>query len=62
MKIEMGSSLKRSFSSFPVIAEVAGIGHIHAGKELFSVGMLSLIIQLSLQEAGSVKAEINKGL
>lgn len=29
------------------------------GKEQFSVGMLSLIMRLSLQEAGHVKAENN---
>lgn len=62
MKIEMGSSFKRSFSSLPVIASVAGKGHIHADKEGFGVGMLPLIIRFSLQEAGCVKAEINKGL
>lgn len=57
----MRSSLKRTFSSLPVIAKVAGVGHIHVGEQLFSVGMLSLIILLSLQEAGRVEAEINKG-
>lgn len=57
----MRSSLKRNFSSLAVIAKVAGVGHIRVGKEWFSVGMLSLIILLSLQEAGCVKAEINKG-
>lgn len=62
MKIEMGSSFKRSFSSLPVIASVAGKGHIHADKERFGVGMLPLIIQFSLHEAGCVKAEIKKGL
>jgi len=44
------------------MADVSGKGHIDAGKERFSVGMLSLIIGFSLQEAGCVKAEINKGL